>query len=119
MDRRIPALFVVVVILTAGYGQFSQSEEPDAEGVSIEASVGSPPDDATVIDYNASTLDDKPGIKEIVRQKVDFYENGWKEGGIQHPINSTVLEEYRDLNTSYVEYRGVVVRVALLEEQEE
>lgn len=119
MSRKTATLVTLVIVLMTGCGQVIDLDEPDSRGASIEASVVSPPDEATVINYNSSKLDSKSGIKEIVREKVDFYKNGGVERGVQRPINSTVLEEYRDLETSYIEYRGVVVRLALLQEQED
>jgi hypothetical protein len=117
MSRNTALLVTLVIVLTAGCGQVIDLDAAESQEASIQASVVSPPDDATVIDYNSSELDDKPGIKDIVERKVRFY----KEAGIEsdtYPINSSMLEDYRALDSGYIRYRGVVVRLALSLESE-
>lgn len=105
-------MVVAVLLVTAGCLDGSLSKGPAGE---LEANqVDSVPDDATVIDYNSSALDEKSTIRLVVEGAA---KRGHATTALDPGEYERVSDRYKSLNTSYVRYQDNVVRVALLTEQ--
>jgi hypothetical protein len=112
-------LMLVTLVLFAGCAGGSTSKTGLIQAKVVE----SPPENATVIDVNSSSLDDKPRIREAVKQAVQNYEDsGPRDKGVVQ-LNSSEYPEskknYESLETRYIEYRDYITKLTFATEHEQ